>query len=124
MNKIVKFFHELFHPHCIECVQEEEHKQVCESCETLKMQLSLANQREKELLSLLVQKNQPQSEPVTSNVELKPIMPRTVPWRVKREMLEEEDRNKARVLAQQKKLEDELNLEVNNAASRAKETAT
>jgi len=121
MNKIVKFFHELRYPHCIECVQEEEHKQVCESCETLKMQLSLSNQREKELLSLLVQKNQPQPEPIQAT-DMKPISPRTVPWRVRREMLEEEDRNKARVLAEQARLEKELNLEA-DATTRAEEKA-
>jgi len=69
MNKITRFFHELVHPHCIECVQERESELVCDSCETLKMQLSLANQRERDLLSLLVQKNQPLPEPVIDKLE-------------------------------------------------------
>lgn len=115
MNRIVKFFHELSHPHCIECIQENEINSVCESCETLKMQLSLSNQREKELLSLLVEKNKPQAETITNDKDIKPISPRNIPWRVKQQMLEEQDRDKARVLAEQARIEKELNLEIENA---------
>jgi hypothetical protein len=122
MNPITKFFHELMNPHCSECMRESELDSMCESCETLKMQLSLANQREKELLQLLVYKQQPLPELVASS-DIKPVMPKAIPWRVKQQMLEEQDRERAKVLAEQAKLEKEILKEYKDAP-RTTEAAT
>ena len=90
----------------------------CETCEVLKQQLSLSQQREERLLNRLLN---PISLPDASDLIKDPelITPKHIPWSVKRQMLEEEDRAKARVIREQsskiqediKDLETELGLE-------------
>jgi hypothetical protein len=67
---------------------------VCESCETLKHQLEVANFEKKQLLDKLL------GNPVIeSSKEPIPLThPRSIPWNVKRQMLETEDREKARLI--------------------------
>lgn len=67
----------------------------CESCETLKTQLSIANEEKKDLLDRLLNPIRTETEQTVDTRELKPIQTRDVAWRVRRQMLEQEDRIKA-----------------------------
>lgn len=70
---------------------------VCDSCEVLKLQLSIMNQNNKELMNRILERPEVEDK---SDVENKyvPINKHEVPFRVRREMLEREDRAKAKSL--------------------------
>lgn len=97
---MINFIHRLFNPHCPFCAEQDrlEREQqledkVCQSCETLKMQLEAANYEKTLLIKALTDK--PESETKIDTSELKPIKPRVIPWHVRRQMLEKDDRAKA-----------------------------
>jgi hypothetical protein len=76
-------------------------EKVCESCETLKMQLAIANNEKAALLNRLLEKPEPEQRPDTSN--LKAVLPtRHQNWNVRRQLLEREDRERAKILNRQK----------------------
>lgn len=88
---------------------------VCESCETLKHQLEVANYEKKQLLDRLL------FTPPPVSVEPAPEIttPKSLPWRARRQILEAEDREKARAMREAAKpdavistedLEKELNV--------------
>lgn len=94
----------------------------CESCETLKMQLSIANDDKARLLDRLLQKPEPEARIDTT--ELKPIIPRHVPFAVRKQMLEAEDRERARLMRDAPKitvddLEKELDIASTNRESQS-----
>ena len=67
----------------------------CKSCETLRQQLEIANYEKKVLLEKVLHKDE------TPQVELKPhevVKPRMIPWNVRRQMLEAEDRERAKLM--------------------------
>jgi len=67
----------------------------CNSCETLRNQLDVVNFEKKQLLDRLLNPIQlEKSEPV----EYEPIPNKNIPWNVRRQMLEAEDREKKRLL--------------------------
>lgn len=70
--------------------------QICDSCEVLKLQLSIMNQNNQQLLNRILEK--PVSEPATTQEEFQPINKHEIPFRVRREMLEKEDRARAKSL--------------------------
>ena len=81
----------------------------CESCEILKQQLSIANQEIHKLMDRVLDK----PEPTVKVEERREItMPRPITWKVRRQMLEQEDRERARVLRQAPKPDSELNNEI------------
>ncbi len=67
---------------------------VCQSCETLKQQLEFSNYEKTQLLNKLLK--EPEAPPVTEAPQV--TRPRMVPWNVRRQMLEREDREKAKLL--------------------------
>lgn len=87
-------------PHCLECVQEEELKRVCPTCQVLGLQLSQSQDMNRELLRELFKKD----EPIIQLKEPEIIEPKqtNMPWKVRREILEAEDREKARLMKQAK----------------------
>jgi hypothetical protein len=90
----------------------------CASCELLRAQLELCNTERKELLTRLLDKNNDREAPVDTK-NLQPIHSSYVPWRVRQQMLETEDREKAKLLREKAaemdpaiaKLEKELGVE-------------
>ncbi len=83
----------------------------CQTCEVLRTQLDESNRERRELLHKLLTKDQ--AEPVAEKEEeYVPIQPQFVPWRVRQQMLEAEDRKKAELLKRNsediEKLEKEL----------------
>lgn len=68
----------------------------CNTCEVLRAQLDESNRERRALLNRLLEP--PKSEPpLEKEEELVPIKPQFVPWRMRQQMLEAEDRQKARL---------------------------
>ena len=103
---------------------------VCQSCEVLKNQLNISNLEKDKLLRKLL--GTPVEVTSVRDEELKPILPKMVPWNVRKQMLESEDREKAKLMRKAQKdspnqssspnpsieeLEKELGVDESNAAS-------
>lgn len=122
---MLRWLHHLFSPHCETCYQEREREKECSTCETLRELLEAEKFEKKQLLQSILEVHKPQVETIQSTSNLESLKPRAIPWRVRQQMLEEEDRNRARVLADKQKemkkvstseLEKELDLEGENDA--------
>lgn len=83
----------------------------CAVCEVLRSQLDESTIERKELLArLLEQKSEP--PPVAQQEEFKPIKPQFIPWRVRQQMLEAEDRKKHQLMKdKQEEMQEISNLE-------------
>jgi hypothetical protein len=66
----------------------------CESCEILKQQLEITNLEKNKLLGRLLEKPEPEVAPKLVEV----TRPTNIPWNVRRQMLEAEDRERARLI--------------------------
>jgi len=105
---LLHYIHHLFNPHCQECRDEQTENKVCQSCETLKMQLSIANIEKQRLLDALLDKPKVNIEP-EKVLDHELLKPKLKLWNVQRQLLEAEDRKKAEIL--RKKTEDIAKLE-------------
>lgn len=93
---MVNWFHKFLNPHCTACRAELEFEMTCESCEILKMEIARLRDENSRLLDRILEK--PSIAPPISSEGLKPIMPRNIPFRVRQQMLEAEDREKAQAI--------------------------
>lgn len=84
----------------------------CATCELLRDQLDESNRERRELLARLLEPKT--AEPPSAHVEERhiPITPNFVPWRVKQQMLEQEDRKKAELLKNRTEEIDKLEKEL------------
>ena len=83
----------------------------CEVCEVLRTQLDESNRERKELLTRVL--NPTQSEPLSvKEEEPQPIRPQVIPWKVRQQMLESEDRKQAQLMRDKKKEIEELEKEL------------
>lgn len=99
-----KFFHHLFNPHCPDCIEEKK----CSSCDVLRAMLESANYEKAQLLQTILNFGKP-PEVVSSPVEdFKPIPSQRMPWNVRRQLLEQEDRAKAKILRDKEKESNEI----------------
>lgn len=97
------WLHHIVNPHCNECIREREMMIQCESCETLHEQLGIANREKdillKKILELTSSKlNIPESEHVPANANPQPLFNRSIPWKIRQQALEAEDREKAKLM--------------------------
>jgi len=88
----------------------------CKSCETLTIQLKLANEERERLLNTIIDFVKP--ETIQSNPRvIAPIIPKTLPWRMRKSLLENESIENARIIKEQEllthKLEEELEIKEN-----------
>lgn len=83
----------------------------CETCEILREQLAKSDAERRELLTRLLAKETPEPSPIEEK-EFEPIRPQFIPWRVRQQMLEAEDRKKAQLMNDKKKEIDELEKEL------------
>lgn len=104
---MIKWLHHLFSPHCPECKEEREESNHCESCDTLRMQLQLSNDEKTRLMNMLLSK--PEIPIVNKPPEI--TRPSLIPWNVRRQMLEQEDREKARILRESPKPNPNTNIQ-------------
>lgn len=99
----------------------------CKGCETLKIQLEIANAERAELLKTILGLVKPEVIPQPTRV-VQPIINRSVPWAIRKKGLEEKDREEARIkkemeIQDQKlkpeigKLEEELGVSSEESAS-------
>jgi len=80
----------------------------CQSCETLKLQLSIANHEKQELLNTILSFSKPPArEETTPAVEYEKVKPKMMTWTVRKQMLEAEDRRQAELLADQRRRNEE-----------------
>lgn len=108
-----------------ELTKEVKEVEVCESCETLREQLALANAREQKLMDRIMEK--PEKPVDTPHVAGPPLLPRHIPWKVRQQALETEDRVKAQRLRDAPKptptdvaeLEREMDIASNQRAAEA-----
>jgi hypothetical protein len=91
---MIKWLHHLLNPHCQECRLERE----CASCETLRILLEQERHEKSQLLKMIIELNKPPTDAPMNTEELGPIRPKLMPWRVRQQYLEEEDRKKAQIL--------------------------
>lgn len=111
------WLHHLITPHCIHCQQEAEEQRVCRSCESLKEQIAFERAERQQLLNQIMSLTQRPVEtaaPMQNPQEL----PKAITWRVRKHMLEAEDRAAAELLRKKQredpeiaKLEKELGVE-------------
>ena len=94
----------------------------CLTCEVLRDQLDKSEGERRELLARLLEKDKP--EPSHAHVEEpKAITPQFIPWRVKQQMLEAEDRQRAKLMKDRTKEIEELEKEMGvSDASEKRET--
>lgn len=95
MNRLTKFFHEMWNPHCEHCEEEQRESRICQSCETLRTTVATLTDDNRRLLSALT-KEPPIPEPVAAPA-FQPILPKSMPWGVRRQMLEAEARAEAKL---------------------------
>lgn len=110
-----KFFHHLLNPHCPDCKEALEDARVCNSCEVLKLEIERLRIENARLLDRILEK--PREEVRVIDTDLKPIMPKTIPWNTRKQMLEQQDRNTAKLKRQNEgssitleELEKEMNI--------------
>lgn len=89
------WFHRFLNPHCPHCIEERQDSKVCPSCETLKEQLDRANYENDKLLDRILVK--PTIETIKEPSKIQ-IPTKSIPWGVRRQMLEAEDREKAKLM--------------------------
>jgi hypothetical protein len=97
-------FHKLFNPHCPHCKEEREEAGRNLTVEVLQLEIARLREENKRLLDRILEK--PEEPKPVQEVDLQPIRSKTLPWNVKRQMLEAEDRRQAQILRAQK---DEVN---------------
>ncbi len=74
----------------------QDRKDHCKSCDILQEQLVRALAREQSLIAIVTRV--PEAAPVTTIQNFEPIKSKTVPWHIKRQLLEAEDRAKAQAM--------------------------
>jgi hypothetical protein len=96
-----KFFHKLFNPHCPDCAEQERENRICASCETLKTENARLSNENLRLLEVLLRKASGQdieSEGSTETLRPLPVTNKHIPWNVRRQMLEAEDKARAKII--------------------------
>lgn len=102
---LATWLHHLMNPHCPDC----QHDKVCQSCETLREQLAFERDEKKKLLDSILEASKPKDDKTVADPSTyKPVKPTFVPWNVRRQMLEAEDREKARILRNQSEEEKKI----------------
>jgi len=84
----------------------------CETCEVLREQLANSERERRDILTKLLEKDKPEPPQIVDKEELTPIQPQFVPWRVRQQMLEAEDRRAAALLKDRRKEIDKLEVEL------------
>lgn len=100
---MILWLHRLFNPHCPHCQEERQENRICQSCETLKMQLAIANHEKEHLLSVILESTKQAQAEASPQIDYEKVKPKLMTWNVRRQMLEAEDRKAAQILAEQKK---------------------
>lgn len=88
-ERILHFLYHLFNPHCEICKLERAQSKLCNSCETLKVQLAIERTKNTELLETLIGLVDPKPIVINrSDEHLEPVSMSPKLWRIKRKELE------------------------------------
>lgn len=79
-------------------LERREEARKCQTCEVLKEQLYIANNEKQKLLDQIIELTNPKELPQAEQQTFEPIKPRIVPWHVRKQLLEAEAREQARLL--------------------------
>lgn len=96
------WLHHLLNPHCDHCLAEHDKEQFCKSCDILKMELAIVREQNKQLLDTILDFTKPKVEE-TPVREVNSFVPQVRTWKQKQRLLEEEDRVRAKVIAEMEK---------------------
>jgi hypothetical protein len=101
------WIHQLLNPHCEHCQAEKlrleelaRENKVCDSCQTLTRQLEIANNLNEKLMDRLTAPPVVQEHVPLQGKDMQTVRPRAIPWNIRKQMLEAEDRKKADLLRQ------------------------
>lgn len=114
---MINFFHKLFNPHCEHCIADAREAKHCNTCDILRMELARTQAENRILLDRILEKPSLVIDKAPSP-ELMPIMPKQhLSFTAKRQMLEENDRQSAKLKRdnESKTNVDELEKELNVA---------
>lgn len=95
-----KWLHHLLNPHCPDCISDREEALVCKSCDILQKQLDIVNHEKRQLIDRLLNPSNVTTVASDIKVETESLKSKHIPWRVKQQMLEADDREKARLMRQ------------------------
>lgn len=95
------FWHKWFNPHCEHCREEAQENKVCVSCETLRTELAAVRYQNEQLMKNILEMVHPAptEKGEQPQIEFKPLVNT---WRVRKQMLEENDRQTARAMREAK----------------------
>jgi hypothetical protein len=116
---MIKFFHHLFNPHCIECRDEYLDSKICDSCNTLRQEIIALRKHNQQLIDAILDKVRTKEEVIPQAIIQPEAVNKNLSWRARRQILETEDRKTAEIMRQKTaemavdKLEKEL--EINDA---------
>jgi hypothetical protein len=103
---MANWFHRFLNPHCSHCAEERKEKAVCKSCEILQFENDRLHAENSRLLTELLKNDNEQPLAVRDNQDIPKIpLPRRMPFTARRQMLEAEDRERAKILRQAPKPE-------------------
>lgn len=95
MNIIIKFFHQLFSPHCPHCKLDDEDDKICNNCEYLRMMIAQLQKKNERLLNNILNDTPKVNTNVDEPIPLPVNLGGHIPWRVKRQQIEADDRARA-----------------------------
>lgn len=90
---LTDWWHRFWNPHCSHC-------NPCVSCEYLKIQIEKLQLKNDELLQGILKGMTNETKPLLAEIPPELVKPKFVPWRVRRQMLEQEDAKAAQVMKQ------------------------
>jgi hypothetical protein len=106
---MLKWLHHLLEPHCPDCKAEREDNAICKSCETLRIQLEIANYEKRQLNDAVIRLSLPPERTAPpAYQEPQPARQQHIPWAVRRQMLEAESRREAQLINARKEEEAKL----------------
>jgi len=83
-----------------ECDARKRDINFCSACETLKLQLAIANDERKRLIDKLLEEPEVEETSKVNISDLRPLMPNRMNWNARRQILEAEDRAAAKLMRQ------------------------
>lgn len=98
---MIKWIHHLLNPHCEHCIDEKRESKVCNSCDILTRENERLRFENDKLLNLLLHKDVELPAPA-SEEEYKPLV-KHLSWAARRQFLETESREAAKVLRTREK---------------------
>lgn len=91
---MINFFHKLFNPHCEHCREEKKENRICAPCEDKKLEMARMQEMIDKFLDRLLEKPEVIVGTTPTNIS-KPVF---VPWRVRQQMLQEQDKATAKLM--------------------------